>query len=316
MSMRMTDFLGYLTLFVLLWAIWILFGEDPNKHQGGRGEIFLEGLSEKANDISSFSLTKDGESLHITKQITGWSVSKPGAFTNFPVKEGAVSSFVSSLMVSERAEPKTTDENRFPKLDLGHKATEIKILGTAGQEIKTFQLGRHREIQGKSISYVYQPSDTRAWMVRGMPTASVKVSAWVSNPVISIQRNQIQSMTLKDGTEITHHEGTLSLRSLTEKETLVEAFEIGLILNSLAQMTVTDILDASDKEYQRLETVHLTLTDGQVITAETVAIKNEIWIKISGEADLAPWLFKLSNDNLARLMSQRSDLVIIAAPAS
>lgn len=70
MSERLTNILGYLTLVAILAAIWVMFGEDPSREQGGRGEATFEGLSERINDAAGIAITQGKATTHLNRSVT------------------------------------------------------------------------------------------------------------------------------------------------------------------------------------------------------------------------------------------------------
>lgn len=103
MSERMTNILGYLTLAAILAAIWILFGEDPAREQGARGERTFAGLAERVNETAGITLSQGDEQLVVSRNDDAWQVDNRGGY---PADADKVRALLRGFARSERREPK------------------------------------------------------------------------------------------------------------------------------------------------------------------------------------------------------------------
>lgn len=320
MSMRMTDFLGYLTLFAILAAIWILFGENPEKHQGGRGEIYLADFVDQANKVAEIDLQKQGQALKLKQGATGWQLVVQSGTAGYPVPTAQVNGMLQALVDVERIDPKTMNKDRFSKLHLADKALIVTLKDAKSEVLRQFKVGKHRAVEGKSRSYAFQDSDTRAWMVGGMPNLPLDVADWIKNPVIDIPRADIKQMTLSDGTVIRQEGDKLMVAPLSDQGKAdqikaVEDYKLGMVLNGLAQFEAQNVIELANPLEAPLKTIQLVRTDGQTVTASIYEQLGKKWVKISGVEGLDPWAFLPTDASLKALLTTRDDITVAVKSA-
>lgn len=311
MSMRMTDFLGYLTLFAILGAIWVLFGEDPGKHQGGRGELYFPAAAEQARTTTRVTLQGPKGRMQIKKTETDWVITGDSKREGYPVSLSKLQKMMQALTTVKRVEPKTLDKDRFTHLDLLPEQAITVTLSAEEESLLSFRRGKIGRRPGAGLAYAYQDSDSRAWLVSGMPSLSTAVKDWIDLPLYTVSRADIQSVILSDGTQLIQKDGTLTISDLKAGEQTVDAYLLGETVNQLAMPKPLDIMNLSNPLSQPLATVTLTKTDGTQLSATLFEVNGGQWVQFSGAK--SGTLFQVSDQALADLLKKRSDLVKKAA---
>ena len=122
MSQRLTNILGFLTLFAILGAIWVMFGEDPTRDQGARGERTFAGLEERINEVAALEIKQGDITITIEKSGSEWHLKERGGYL---VDSDKVRAVLRGIALSARREPKTANKSRYARLGLGDDALKI-----------------------------------------------------------------------------------------------------------------------------------------------------------------------------------------------
>lgn len=293
MSMRMTDFLGYLSLFAILAAIWLLFGEDPRKYQGGRGEAYFLDFEPKVSGISTIRLQTANQQLTLVKKDADWVIADDPLRFGYPIPADTVNAILQGMATVQRLQPKTMNPARFDQLDLdAAQALFITMLAKDGSTVVDFRLGKRRLRAGKALGFAYQPSDTRAWMVDGLPDITGDLQNWIESPLYRIDLETIQSVTLMDGTVINQQ---------------VDSSKLSETMQAITMPVALDVMKRPDSVPEPLAALTITPLAGPSHSIKIYDINGQQWIEFS--AALSGWLYQLSAADLRLLLRKRSDLV-------
>ena len=337
MSERMTNILGYLTLAAILAAIWVLFGEDPSRDQGARGERTFAGLAERINETAKVELSKAGDTLTLFRTDDGWQVD---ARSGYPANEEKVRAFLRGFALSERREPKTSNPDRFASLDLGDSATRVILSDDTGGALLDVQVGKRKEGgSGRSLTYVFQGTDTRAWLVGGIEAAPLEAVEWLDTNLLDIADSRIQTVTLNDVTLVRPLGATdFSVEGLAEDETEAAGYKRAEPARTLSRISLTDVAQTANPLMDPVTMGQFTTYDGLQVTFTLFARGEDHWLQLSANYDLdraaggdagplpdAPadgvaeseainakvrgWLFKISGFSADILTQKRSDFV-------
>ena len=337
MSERMTNILGYLTLAAILTAVWILFGEDPTRDQGARGGRTFAGLDERINETAKISLAGPDGSLTLSLGDAGWGVD---ARAGYLADQEQVRQFLRGFALSERREPKTSNPDRFAALDLGGVATQVILADDTGGPLLDVQVGKRKEGgSGRSLTYIYQETDTRAWLVSGIEAMPVDAAAWLDVDLLNLTDNRIQSVTLNDVT-LSRALGTLdfSVENLADGETQVAGYKLAEPARTLARLKLEDVEQTANPLMDPVATGSFLTHDGLLVNFTLFGRDEDNWLQLSASYDIdrasdgdageladAPengameaekidarvrgWLYKISGFDAGILTQTRSDFV-------
>lgn len=345
MSERITNILGYLTLAAILVAIWTLFGEDPTRDQGGRGEPTFTGLIDRVNETAKVTLTKGEETVTLLRNGENWTVSER---FGYKADSDKVKSFLRGFALSKRREPKTSNVDRFGKLGLASDATNIQLADDTGGVLINFKMGT-RVDNGRSLTFVFQPTDTRAWLVSRLEAAPIDPKEWLDNSLPTIAEPRIRSIAFND-TVLARSLGETAydVQGLGEAEEMAAAFRRAEPARTITALSFEDILQTANPLADPTGTVDVVTHDGLKLGLTLYAIDDATWVQIgatydaalmnegtSGQLPDAPadgaaeaatinaqvrgWLFKISSFDADILKQTRADFVISAetnAPTS
>ncbi len=335
MSERMTNILGYLTLGAILVAIWILFGEDPNRDQGGRGEPTFSGLADRINETAKLVLKKDDRTLTMLRQSENWTVVERFGYAADGEK---IRAFLRGLAVSKRREPKTANPDRFSKLGLGGESTQVQLDDDTGGVLIDIEMGT-RVDNGRSLTYIYQPTDTRAWLVSGLKAASMEPTDWLDQSLPTLALERIRAINLI-GVSLTRAlgENDFVVDGLQETEKMAAAFRRAEPARTLVGLSLEDVRQTANPLVDPVGSVEAITHDGLKLTLVLYEIEDASWGQMTadydatladqGEAGQLPeapvdgaaeaaainektrgWLFKLSSFDANILRQNRADFV-------
>ncbi len=335
MSERMTNILGYLTLAAILVAIWILFGEDPGREQGGRGEPTFSGLADRINETAKVTLQKDGATMTLARAGDSWAVQERYGYSADSVK---VRAFLRGLAVSKRREPKTSNPDRFGKLGLADDSTNVQLADDTGGVLIDIKMGT-RVDNGRSLTFIFQPTDTRAWLVSALEAAPMDPGAWLDKALPTVAEPRVRAVTL-NGVELARELGETeyTVVGLGDSETMAAAFRRAEPARTLASLSLEDVQKTANPLAQPVGTVEVVTHDGLKLTLTLYDINDATWAQISATYDAAladqgaagqlpdapadgaaeamafnnkthGWLFKLSDFDADILKKKRSDFV-------
>lgn len=337
MSERMTNILGYLTLAAILAAIWILFGEDPTREQGARGERTFAGLAERINETASVTLKSGEDSLNLVSDSGSWQVANR---SGYPANGDKIRALLRGFALSERREPKTANPERFAALELGGAATMVTLADETGGTLLKVQVGKRKEGgDGRSLTFVFQETDTRAWLVSGIEEVSLAPVDWLDTNLLDVAEARIQSVTL-NGVTLSRALGgqDYEVAGLVDGESLVADYKRSEPARTLSRLSLEDVEKTANPLMEPLATGALLTHDGLRISFTLFARGDDKWAQFeadydpvraeegeAGELPEAPadgaaeaeainvkvrgWLFKLSSFSADILTQTREDFV-------
>ncbi len=337
MSERMTNILGYLTLAAILGAIWILFGEDPTRDQGARGERTFTGLADRVNETSTLRLTKKDDSVTLERVDGAWTVQERAGYA---ADGNKVRSFLRGLAVSERREPKTANAERFDRLGLGVEATRVQLLDDTAGDLLDFRMGTRKEnASGRSLTYIFQEKDTRSWLVGGLNEASLDAVEWLEPDVLNIDPARIRSLDI-NGVQLERalNETEFRVADLADTEVEVASYKRAEPARTLSGLTLDDVEKNGNPLMDPVSNIELVTHGGLVISMIVFEKGEDHWAQVTarhditiaadglaGELPSAPedgageaaqisqktkgWLFKLSSFDANILVQGRADFV-------
>ncbi len=337
MSERMTNILGYLTLAAILAAIWILFGEDPSRDQGARGEHTFSGLAERINETTTITLSKSDQSVTLYREGEDWRVASK---SDYPADDAQVREFLRGFALSERREPKTANQDRFPLLELGALATLVTLEDDTGGPLLEVQIGKRKEGGGgRSLTYIFQPTDTRAWLVSEIEEASLDTSAWLDDSLFDVAEDRIRSVTL-NGVTLARPLGetNFTVSGMADGEAPVATYKRAEPARTLARLSLLDVQQTTNPLMEPAASGGFITHDGLQVSFTLFESGNDKWIQLAADhnsdqasegatgtlpdapedgaaeaqelnAKLRGWLFKISDFDANILMQTRADFV-------
>jgi len=340
MSEKLTNVLGYLTLFAILGAIWVLFGEDPSREQGARGERTFAGLEERINEVASVEIKQGMQTATIVRKNDKWQMNERGGYA---VELEKVRSMLRGAAFSVRREPKTTNTSRLVRLGLGSDAMHISLFDDTGGLIMNFDMGDRRAgPDGRSLTYVMQERDTRAWLVTNLSETKADPGWWLERPLLSLNPKRFSDVII-GGAWLTRKLGDQNFRLQGKRghETAAAAWQLAEPARLVSEMGFADVRALANPLSEAISVVELSTYDGLSIKLSLYDFDGGVWAQLNAEFDIAlqnegtggvlpaapedgaseaqaianaarGWFFKLSDADAATLQQKRADFL---APA-
>lgn len=341
MSQRLTNILGYLTLFAILGAIWVMFGEDPARDQGARGERTFAGLEERINEVATLEISKGTRILTIYRDNDVWRMKERGGYEVDPEK---VRTMLRGIALSERREPKTSKKTRYERLGLGKKAKTIELRDDTGGVIGSFDMGDRKAASGgRSLTYVFQAKDTRTWLVSELAETVVDAGWWLKRPVFTVDARRFSDVII-GGAWLTRKLGDRDYRLQGKRgfETVATNWKLADPARIVSSLNFEDVRPLNNPLSEAMSLVEFTTYDGLGLKVSLYEFDGEIWAQINAEFDTelqnegtagslpaAPndgaaeaqeimnavrgWVFRLSEADAAVFQYKRADF--LTAPA-
>lgn len=344
MSERLTNILGYLTLFAILGAIWVLFGEDPTRDQGGRGEPTFARIKDSINDVAGLSLTSGASNVTLEKKDDVWTVAERNSY---PADLAKVRDFLRGVALSERREPKTSNPDRFELIGLGGSGMSVSLRDAQGETMLAFAMGKQSTIgSDRSLTYIFQDSDTRAWLVTSLAEASADPAWWLKTGLLDLSDARVRSISL-GGTVLSRALGAdaFSLDGLKDDEEAVPSWQLDEPARVLTGLSFADVRHLGNPLAAPKRQVALVTHDGLRLMVTLYDMDDATWAQVpaihdeslmsEGEAGVLPdapadgateaeainartrgWFFKLAGGDAEVLMRSRDAFVRAPAPAA
>lgn len=337
MSERTTNILGYLTLFAILGAIWVMFGEDPTREQGARGERTFTGMEERINEVQVIELKQGNDVATIARSAEGWVLRER---SDYKVEGDKIVALLRGIALSDRREPKTANKDRFARLELGEKATVITLKDDTGGELLSFDMGkRSSNASGRSLTYVSQERDTRSWLVTELAEASADPAWWLEAGLFDIDDKRVSDVKV-GSVWLTRKldESNFKMQGLRDGEEAVAYWQLREPTRVISSLSFDDVRQLSNPLSDPVQTSVLTTHDGLSVTVTLYELEGSSWVQVSaafdeemrgegasgalqgapedGEAEAARireaakgWIFKLNASDADVLKRQRSDFI-------
>ncbi|MBL4789983.1 MAG: DUF4340 domain-containing protein [Kordiimonadaceae bacterium] len=287
MSEKVTNILGYLTLFAILAAIWVLFGEDPTRDQGGRGERTFEGLEERINEVHVIELRRGDTVTHIDRDAEAgvWRLRERAGYVVSANKPRAL---LRGIALSERREPKTSNAGRYKRLGLGDSGLQVTLFDDTEGELLTFQMGKRKgSANGNSLTYVVQERDTRSWLVTGLAEATELPNWWLEKTLLNIDMRRVSDLTVA-GVWLTRKLGdtNFKLQGLRSGEKASPSWILRDPARVLTGLSFTDVRQLDNPLAEPVSKAELSTYDGLMLNLSLYRIDGGIWVKVSAAFDL------------------------------
>lgn len=202
MSEKQTTILGFLTLIVVLVAVWLLFGE---RHAGPAEELrdsaLFPGLSERVDEIAGIVIEKGEVRTALRAGEQGWTVAERAGY---PADMGKIRELVSGLAGARILLAKTSNPELYGRIGLGEAATSVTLTDAAGESLAALDVGQ-REYRNRGFaSFVLREGEARSLLVTRLPEIDAEPASWLPRQALSIPRTRIARVRIRhaDGEEV------------------------------------------------------------------------------------------------------------------
>jgi Domain of unknown function (DUF4340) len=286
MSERLTNILGYLTLFAIMAAIWVMFGEDPSREQGARGERTFAGMEERINQVALVEIKQDSRVATIEKNGDVWRMQERSGYL---VDTAKVREMLRGIAFSKRREPKTANPDRYERLGLGKDATHIELRDDTGGVILNFDMGKRKDTRdGRSLTYIAQARDTRSWLVTNIAQTPVNPGWWLKRPLLNIDQRRFSNVIIGGGW-LTRKLGDtdFKIQSKRASEKAAGSWVLADPARVVSGLDFADVRAVTNPLTEPKSVVELSTHDGLSLTISLYQYEDGIWMQLAAEFDQA-----------------------------
>lgn len=327
MSSRLATILGWVTLIAILAALWVLFGEDPSKHQGGRGEKLFPGLFEQIDKVTRIRIQAPDSNVTLVRgaheTVSGWTVEDRA---HYRASAEQVNLLLRAFGRAERREPKTMNEDRFPDIGLGAAASRVILETSSGQALASLDVGQGRlRADDTAFAYVFKAGDSRAWLVSDVFPLDADPQSWLDKRFVGFASADIQAIRYSDVTLSRAVDGAaITLEGLAEGEVTKTDYFLERPFQTLKTLKFIDVIDVANPLAPPLADVEVTTFDGRKLHYRLFERGGDKWLQVRGDVSdvadtqqssppsnpFAGWLFKLSSSDAEVFEARRVDFLV------
>lgn len=278
----------------LLAAIWI---SDSNDSSGPAGDLVgvpLFGDAQASlSDADDINITSPDGNIELQKVQDRWLVATKASY---PADPNLFRAFWRGLAAATREEPKTANEELFPRMELGEAAKQLSV-SAGDQTLFQMQIGKfERGANGQpGRTYVFVEGDDRAWLVSGLPEVSTDPMKWINKEVLNISRDRIEDVSVHPATgadfrisRAAASQSDFTLEDLAAGEELVSQSTINGVANAPSYISLEDVRAQGPDRGDPVSTLTYDMFDGLTIRIDLLQPDGDqggYWISLGASYD-------------------------------
>ncbi len=188
------------TVVMVALAVAALATGGPGVERAPSDQRALPALAARLGNVASVEVRRTGLDLTFVRDGDNWLVAQK---SNYPADAGKVRRIVLALADMTLVEPKTSEPDLYPRLEVEDpgkgKSTLVAIKDKTGAEIAQLIVGKHaydRLGEGNDGVYVRKPGDPRSWLARGSLDFSDDTPNWLARRIVDIPDSKIAKVAL------------------------------------------------------------------------------------------------------------------------
>ena len=283
MSEKWTTWFGWLTLAAVLGALWLLFGEDPTKRAGARGELLFPAFGDQVALAHRISITgQDGKAgTTLVRDGSAWRVVERSGYEADTARVGRM---LRGLVRSRLREPKTTNPDRFGAVGLGELALTLTVEDETGKVLAQLDLGRYRGVSNeRSLTFIYKSGDSRAWVADALSEVRKDPAFWLRPGLVTLDEARIERVALGTSQLIRNSVGMFEFVDLAEGEDPQPDYiltEPGRVLAALDFADVRPVIPTANGE-QRTDADFSLETYGGLTLSFRIVDRAGRWVRLA-----------------------------------
>ena len=344
-SERQTTILGFVTLFAVLGAIWLLFGESPSTSVTHRDEPLFADLAERLNAVATITIASEQNTTTLARKGGTWTIAEKGGYPADAKKVGAL---LGGLIDARILRETTSNPALYARIGLADKAVHLTLRDGDGATILALDTGDRTYRDRQFATYVRRDEETATYLVSGLPEVRAEASTWLPPTLLDIAQNRVARIRLShaDGEtlEIVRPapDADFTLVGLKESERLKGFRPLDPVAMVFTTMGLRNVRPAAEiANHEPLAHVHMETFDGLGIDLDLVKTGDETgdaWATLAatytppadeaegprvmpnapedGAAEAAEinartrgWAFRLPSSSVISLSRHRDDLV-------
>ncbi len=278
-SERQTTILGFVTLFAVLGAIWLLFGESPSTSVTHRDEPLFPGLADRLNAVATITIASDPNTTTLARRDGAWTITEKGGY---PADAKKVGTLLGGLIDARILRETTANPALYKRIGLGDKAVHLKLSDGDGAAILALDVGDRSYRDRRFETYVRRAEDKVTYLVSGLPEVRAEASTWLPPTLLDIAQSRVARIRLAhaDGEtlEIVRPapDADFTLVGLKESERLKGFRPLDPVAMVFTTMGLRDVRPAAEvANHDPLVHVHMETFDGLGIDLDLVETGDE-----------------------------------------
>lgn len=195
MTQRQNTILGFITLAMVLIAIWLLLGDTAGPERGAASGPLFPGLAQRINEVDGVAIIGPEHAVTIEESDGGaWVVVEKD---RHPAEQDKVRRLLTGLARSEIVASKTANPERFGRIGLAEEATRVTL--TADGAVVAALLVGEREFTGnRQFNIFVKPvAGDRALLVDELPEVDSQPRRWLPAAMLELERDRIASVRIE-----------------------------------------------------------------------------------------------------------------------
>lgn len=351
MTEKQTSILGFITLAVILLAVWALFGERHGDSDL-RGSRLLPDFAARADAVAGITLERADVATKLSRKGAIWTIAEK---SGHQADSDKVRSLVAALASARIELIKTDDPELYQRIGLDDAATTLRLFDASGRETLALAIGERTYHNRAFSTYVRILPRPRSYLVTGLPEVRPEPSDWLPDMLFALSRKRLASVT------VTHAESgetlvvsrkssadSFGLEGMAETEVEAGFMAVDQMATSFTAISSDDVRPAAEiGDFPLAASIKVASFDGLFVTIrlhDTGDQTGDAWATIeasyqepplpdaapqlfadapadgaSEAADIARrtegWAYRLPAAKVASLIKERSALVRQQAPA-
>ena len=345
MTPKSFSFLAVITAITVILAAAALFSQGDIVTTDRSMERAFPDLASRANDVAEISVTDSEGTATIRRDGESWGLVERGGY---PVATEQVRRVVLSLAEARLVEPKTSQADRYARLEVedpgseGARSRQLTIKDAQDETIVATILGKRNPRlfgPGRSGVYLRRQGEAQTWLSDGDLELSSDVWDWLERVILNVsQRDVAEIVIIRNGREairITRgSEGAddFTMVNLPDGEA-ADPEALSRLAGTLSFVSVDDVKPAAEIEFpERPGVATFTTFDGLRVKVTYAIVKAQTWglIEASGaegestsdDGETAPekaaeindrtagWAFRFAVNQSQRLFTRAKDLLV------
>ena len=296
---------------------------------------FFPGLTDRLTQLGEIAISTKSGTFHVEMQKGKWIIPERAGFAADPSQVRSTALGLADLTILE---PKTGRADLLSYVglvapDKGGDATGVKLTDSSGKPMGELLAGHTQgaaDELGRNTMYVRHPDETQSWLARGSLTLKSNVTDWLDRSVLSVSSDRIK------GASVTPAKGpayNLSRDSRNQPDFKLLDMPAGRALSfdgspdgvagAIASFTFDDVAKEDQFDFAKAPQSVTHTFDGLDIVVQIATKGTDHWAritaaavnpKVQAEADklnanLGGWAFKLPEDKVNQLISDRETLL-------
>ena len=257
------------------------------------GALVFPGLAGKLQNAVTIEISNKGKTLRITRGPAFWGLADRGGYK---VQQDKLREMLTGLTELRISEPRTADPTQYDRLGVddpagaNSTANLLRVLDASGKPMAELITGHRRVRTAGNLPetlYIRRPGEAQSWLAEGRVQVDADPQLWVERDIANIPLDKVTSVASRRGDAVLNFakiDGKPALITQAEHPAL-DDYRLEEVFRALAQLTLTDVMEAGKAPGEKIGEATYTLTDGMRITVTVARADKDIWVQLSAAGD-------------------------------